>query len=149
MTKQKPPTEAQAIEIHDPFAIRTIEQFFALFSNGTFARQILTGSHKLRQDLLDHLDEHGSKGATGEMQIKVKYVVSQSRDIQLAAELAFKPPKQPPSTANAYVGENGELTLYSPMMRKMHEPVRDVTTDYDPETGEVRDPSGPSDIRDI
>ena len=74
----------------------------------------------------------------GSMSITIDYAVGNSGDVGMGAKVEFKPPKKPKSSAAAFINDAGELTLYSPMMARMHQPVRDVS-DYDPETGEVRD----------
>jgi hypothetical protein len=56
----------------------------------------------------------------------------------MGATVTFKAPKKPAASAAAFINDNGELTLYSPFMAKMHKPIRDVNT-YDAETGEIRD----------
>jgi hypothetical protein len=58
--------------------------------------------------------------------------------VSMGASVSFKSPQKPASSAAAYLNDNGELTLYSPFMARMHQPIRDVS-DHDPETGEVRD----------
>ncbi|MBR9651885.1 hypothetical protein [Thalassovita aquimarina] len=138
MTKKKSPPEIAPHDPHDPFKMRTIEQILTLFDGGDFLTEIMTGHQKLMQDLLDHNAEHGSKGCNGSMTIQLSYAVGNAGDVGMGATVSFKPPKKPASSASAYINDAGELTLYSPMMARMHSGVRDVTP-YDPETGEVRD----------
>jgi hypothetical protein len=73
------------------------------------------------------------------MTISVSYALGKSGDVAMGARVEFKSPKKPPSSAAAFINDDGELTLYSPFMARMHRPLRDVE-DIDPETGEVRDP---------
>lgn len=138
MAKQKPPTEVAAPEPHDPYKMRTIEQILTLFDGGDFMTEVMTGHQTLMQDLLEHNAEHGPKGCTGQMTIQLSYTVGNAGDVGMGATATFKPPKKPPSSASAYINDAGELTLYSPMMARMHRPVRDVSN-YDPVTGEIRD----------
>jgi hypothetical protein len=71
------------------------------------------------------------------MTIKVDYALGKSGDVSMGAAVSFKSPQKPASSAAAYLNDNGELTLYSPFMARMHQPIRDVT-DHDPETGTAR-----------
>lgn len=138
MTKAKPPAQISPPVPHDPYLIRGIEHLFTLFDGGDFLAQLMTGHQTLMQDLSEHNAEHGSKGCQGDMTIKVSYAVGNAGDVGMGARVTFTPPKKPSSSAAAYINEAGELTLYSPMMARMHRPVRDATP-HDPETGEVRD----------
>ncbi|TNF19173.1 MAG: hypothetical protein EP318_15575 [Rhodobacteraceae bacterium] len=137
MTKKKPP-EAQVPEQHDPYKLRSLEQILALFDGGDFLAEVMDGHRKLQIELLEHSAEHGSKGCDGTMTIKISYALGKSGDVSMGAKAEFKGPKAPPSSATAYINDKGELTLYSPLLARMHQPVRDVTP-HDPETGEVRD----------
>jgi len=137
-SQAKPPAKINKTEPHDPYKMRSIEQILSLFDGGAFLAELLEGHKQLQMDLLEHLNEHGAKGCEGEMTLKIKYAAGKSGDVSMGASVNFKPPKKPPSSAAAFINDDGELTLYSPMMARMHEPVRDVN--YDPETGEIRDP---------
>jgi hypothetical protein len=119
--------------------MRTFEQILALFDGGDFLEKLLDGHRQLQLDLLEFKDEHGAKGCEGSLTLKIDYALGKSGDVAMGATVTFKPPKKPPASAAAYIGEDGELTLYSPLLARMQRPVRDVT-DFDSETGEVRDP---------
>lgn len=139
MTKMKEPTTPAATETtYDPYAIRTIEQLFSLFDNGDFLTDVMTGHRQLQIDMLDHKDLHGTKGCSGSMTITVNYALGKQGDLDMGATVNFKAPKPPPASGAAFIDERGEMTLYSPLMKRMHGGVRDVTP-HDPETGEVRD----------
>ncbi|WP_456390429.1 hypothetical protein [Profundibacter sp.] len=138
MTDKKPPAKINAPEPHDPYQIRTIEQILGLFDGGGFLAEVMEGHKKLQTDLLDHKDEHGTKGCEGTMTIQIKYALGKQGDVGMGATANFKPPKKPPSSASAYIGDDGKLTLFSPMMARMQSGIRDVT-DHDPETGEIID----------
>lgn len=138
MTKRKDTGLAITAEPNDPYKIRTLEQLLMLFDGGDFMSEIMTGHQKLMLDLLEHSAEHGAKGCSGSMTLQLNYAVGNQGDVGMGATVSFKPPKKPPSSAGGYMNDAGELTLYSPMMKRMHQPVRDVS-DHDPETGEVRD----------
>lgn len=138
MTKHKPPAQINKPEPTDPYKMRTLEQILMLFDGGDFMTEIMTGHKDLMQDLLDHNAEHGPKGCEGTMTVQLKYAVGNSGDVGMGATVKFAPPKKPASSAAAYINDLGELTLYSPMMQRMNQPVRDAE-DFDPETGEVRD----------
>ncbi len=118
----------------------SLEQILTLFDGGDFLREVMAGHTGLMQDLLDHNAEHGPKGCKGTMSIQIGYQVGNAGDVGMTATVTFASPKKPPSSAAAYINDAGELTLYSPMMARMATPVRDVTHDYDPDTGEIRDP---------
>lgn len=137
--KAKQPGQISAPQPHDPYRLRTLEQILSLFDGGDFLAELLDGHRKLQMDLLEHKETHGTKGCVGSMTIQVQYELGKSGDVAMGATCTFKAPKQPPSSAAAFINDDGELTLYSPFMARMHQPVRDVTSDYDPDTGEVRD----------
>lgn len=140
MTQMKPPAKINPPEPHDPYKMRSLEQILTLFGGGHFLVEVMDGHKTLMQDLLDHQAEHGSKGCQGTMTIQLSYAVGNAGDVGMGATVTFKAPKKPPSSASAYINDAGELTLYSPMMARMHGGVRDATeTPHDPETGEVRD----------
>lgn len=134
--KHLPPAAKPAA--HDPYKMRTIEQILKLFDGGDFLDKLLQDHKQLQVDLLEHKAEHGTKGCQGSMTIQINYALGKSGDVAMGAVATFKAPKKPPSSAAAFINDDGELTLYSPFMARMHQPIRDVT-DFDPETGEVRD----------
>lgn len=138
MTRKKPTTEIGRANPHDPYKMRTIEQILSLFDGGDFLAEVLTGHRQLQIDLLDHKAEHGTKGCEGTMTIKVSYALGKQGDVAMGATCTFKAPKKPPSSAAAFINDEGELTLYSPLLARMQTPVRDAQ-DYDPETGEIFD----------
>lgn len=140
MAKQKPPTEIAKPDAHDPYKMRSLEQILQLFDGGDFLAEVMAGHKQLQIDLLDHKAEHGTKGCSGKMTLEVSYALGKSGDVGMGATVTFKPPKKPPSSAAAFINESGELTLYSPFMARMHQPVRDVEDyDFEQETGEIRD----------
>lgn len=139
MTQAKPPTDMEVAEPHDPYKLRSLEQIFALFDGGEFLAGVIADHKKLQMDLLDHSRTHGAKGCKGTMTLTINYALGNSGDVGMGATATFKAPSKPPSSAAAYVNEKGELTLYSPFMKRMHQPVRNVSTPHDPETGEIRD----------
>jgi len=118
--------------------MRSLEWLLELFDGGTFLQQIMDGHRQLQMDLLDHSQEHGPKGCAGSMTIKIDYAMGNGGDVGMGARVTFKAPEKPKSSAAAFINDDGELTLYSPMMARMSRPVRDVDS-YDPETGEIRD----------
>jgi len=140
MAKKIPPQDQAApkAEPHDPYKMRTIEQILTLFDGGDFLSEVMSGHQTLMQDLLDYAGEHGSKNCNGTMTLQLSYAVGNSGDVGMGAQVTFKPPKKPASSASAFINDAGELTLYSPMMARMHGGVRDATP-HDPETGEIRD----------
>lgn len=137
MTQMKTPAVAPKAEPHDPYKMHTLEQILKLFNGGKFLSQTMDGHKLLMQDLLDHNEEFGPKGCNGSMTITIGYSVGNAGDVGMTAKSNFNGPKAPPSSASAHINNAGELTLYSPMMRQMQQPIRDVT-DHD-EDGVVRD----------
>ena len=138
MAKKKQPDDATQVQEHDPFAIRGFEQLLTLFDGGDFLAQFMTDHRDLLQQMQDHNEEFGHKGAKGSFSLNVSYEMGGAGDVGMRAQADFKGPKKPASQAAAYVDGQGQMTLYSPMMKRMHNGVRDVTP-HDPETGEVRD----------
>lgn len=138
MAKKIPPADDTQIDERDPFAIRGIEQLLTLFDGGEFLTQFIADHRDLLQQMQDHNEEYGQKGAKGSFALNVSYELGGAGDLGMSAEASFKGPKKPASKAAAYVDGQGHLTLYSPMMKRMHSGVRDVVP-HDPETGEVRD----------
>ncbi len=138
MAKKTIGNEVAKPTTHDPYKMRTLEQILALFDGGDFLEKVMDGHKQLQLDLLEHKAENGTKGCNGTMTLQVNYALGKSGDVAMGATVNFKAPKKPPSSAAAFINDNGELTLYSPFMSRMHQPVRDVS-DYDPKTGEVRD----------
>ncbi|MBM1813440.1 hypothetical protein [Pseudosulfitobacter pseudonitzschiae] len=126
-------------KIRDPYEIRSIEQLLSLFDGGEFLTKVMEGHSDLQIALLDHRAEHNGK-TKGSMTIQVGYDLGKQGDVSMAASVTFTTPKKPPSSAQAFIGDQGELTLYSPLMRRMQPGVRDVSSDneiIDPDTGEV------------
>lgn len=139
MAKKSDPPPPAPRAAHDPYKMRSFEWLLTLFDGGTFLGEVMEGHRQMMQDLLEHQREHGSKGCDGTMTLKIKYAVGNGGDVGMGAQVEFKPPKKPPSSAAAFINDAGELTLYSPMMAQMRPGPQDVTDAYDPETGEVRD----------
>lgn len=137
MAKRSIPTPAEVID-HDPFSIRSVEQLFSLFDGGEFLTSFMSDHRELLMDMQDHNDQYGHKGAKGSFSISVSDELGGAGDLGMKISADFKGPKKPASNAAAYVDGQGQMTLYSPMMKRMHGGVRDVTP-HDPETGEVRD----------
>jgi hypothetical protein len=125
-------------EGHDPYKMRTLEQILSLFDGGEFLHELMEKHRELQRQLLEFREEHGHKGCEGEVSIKLKYKVGKQRDVAMEAKSEIKGPKAPPSSAAAFLNDDGDITLYSPLLARMQRPVRDVTP-HDPETGEVRD----------
>ena len=138
MAKKTHSSEVAEVQPRDPYGIHTIEQLFTLFDGGDFLAEFMSRNQALLQKMQDHNDDYGQKGAKGSFTISVSYELGGAGDLAMSAQAEFKEPKKPASRAAAYVEANGQLTLYSPMMKRMHPGVRDVTP-HDPETGEVRD----------
>lgn len=120
--------------------IRSLDQLVTLLDGGNFLSEIMENTAKLQRELLDFREEHGGK-PKGEMKLVLKYELAKSGDVVIQGEVEFKRPKSPPAAGVAYVDDDGNLTLHSPLMAKMRGGVRDA---FDPDTGEISnpDPSG-------
>lgn len=138
MAKTSDPEEQKTVVEHDPYQIRSIEHLLSLFDRGEFLTNVMSGHADLQRQMIDHRDAHGAKGCKGSMTLQISYDLGTAGDLGMSASVSFTAPKKPSASAGAYLDENGDMTLFSPMMKRMHQPVRDVT-DHDPETGEVRD----------
>jgi hypothetical protein len=138
MTKRKDTTDIAKVEPHDPYAIHDILQLLTLFEGGEFLAEFNRDHRDLLQQLADHNADFGTKSAKGSFKLEVSYELGAAGDLGMKVTADFKGPKKPASLAAAFVGEGGQMTLYSPMMKRMQPGVRDVTG-YDQETGEIRD----------
>ncbi|WP_407496797.1 hypothetical protein [Pseudooceanicola sp. MF1-13] len=121
---------------HDPYSIHDIQQLFTLFNGGEFLSAFMRDHKKMLTDMQDHMEEYSHKNAKGGFTISVSYELNRVGDLTMTANADFKAPKKPSSSAGAYVDADGQMSLMSPMMKRMHGGVRDVTP-HDPETGEV------------
>lgn len=129
------------IELHDRYALRGIEQMFALYDGGDFLREFLEKHEEMLVHMANHREDHGGV-VKGSFTIKVGYELGKHGEIGMTAQSEFNNPKKPKSTAAAYVDDNGQLTMFSPLMARMQagpEPVRE--TPHNPITGEVIDAS--------
>jgi len=130
----------------DPYKIRSIEALLQLFDGGDFLHELMQGHRDLRVELVEHRQAYGRK-ATGTMTITIGYELGKHGDVAMSATASFKGPKKPAASTSAYINDQGELTLYSPMMAQVMPGPRDVVdahaerdvTPHDPVTGEVRD----------
>lgn len=140
-TQERPFAMIDSPADHDPFRIRGIEQLLTLFNGGAFIEDLMARHAELMVDLRAHLEAHGTKGCEGSLILRIDYAPGKSGDVAMGARFEVKGPKAPAASAAAYVDEDGRLTLFSPLMARMSNPVRDVN--YDPATGEIRNPKGP------
>lgn len=138
MTAHTTDTETSAPTKRDPYALRSLDQILAIPDGGEFITDFMQRHGELLQQMNDHNAEFGNKGAKGALQLTISYEMGGSGDLGIKASAEFKPPKKPASHGHAYVNRQGELTLHSPLLTRMHGGVRDVDS-FDPETGEIRD----------
>lgn len=138
MPNKKPPARVNQAEPHDPYKLRTLEQITAVMDRGAFPDTIQERLVALLDDLANHRDVHPGIAAKGSLTLTLNFEVKTNGDTVLSGACNINRPKAPPATGAAFLGDSGELSLGSPMMRRMDQPVRDVTN-YDPETGEIRD----------
>lgn len=136
--------------VADPYAVRTFDQFLQLFDNGDFLQRLEEEHKAMCKALFEHYEANGEQGCKGMMTIKVAYQMPKLADLQVAAQVESKTPKPRPAMAAMYGDEQGNLSLYSPLMKQRDTGLRDVqtvdaqardVTPHDPETGEVRDVS--------
>ncbi|MFC4668366.1 hypothetical protein ACFO5X_07365 [Seohaeicola nanhaiensis] len=107
-----------------PFEIRSLDQLVALLDGGNFLTEVMTANASLQTTLLDFRADHGGK-PKGSLTLKLSYQLNKSGDVTISGEYEVKRPKVPPAAGVAYVGEDGQLTLHSPMLTRMT--IRDAT----------------------
>lgn len=112
--------------------LRSMDQILGIFNNGEFLPEVIEKMAHLQRDMADFRAAHKGK-AKGTFSIQIAFEQNKMGDVSMTAVCETKAPKAPPSSAVAYVTEDGLLTLYSPMLAQMQ--VRDT---FDPETGEIR-----------
>lgn len=133
-TTQTPPSNARRAAPAPP-VLRTLDQIFGIFNNGEYLPEILAKFSELQTAMLEHKEQFPSLKAKASITIQVSLEMTAHQDVSMTSNCEIKRPKGPPSMAVAYVTDQGELTLYSPMLRQMHGGVRDA---FDPTTGEIR-----------
>lgn len=139
MTAPKPPTQI-APRTSDIYAITDISRFFALFDGNEFATEFMQTVNKLIAECGDHMATHDSaKDAKGELTLKITCAPQRSGDMAFSAKVTTKAPAKPPASGTAYVGDDGRMTMASPLLQRMMGTPRDIKTPHDPDTGEVRD----------
>jgi hypothetical protein len=140
MKVAKDDTPPDALPIHAPKrkpkapvpALRSMDQILGIFNNGEFLPEVIAKMAALQIAMAEHRAAHNGK-AKGSFTLQIAFEQNKMGDVSMTAVCETKAPKTPPSSAVAYVTDEGLLTLYSPMMAMMQ--VRDT---FDPETGEIR-----------
>ena len=112
--------------------LRSMDQILGIFNNGEFLPEVIEKMAELQRKMAEHRATHSGK-AKGTFTIQIAFEQNKMGDVSMTAVCETKAPKTPPSSAVAYVTDEGLLTIYSPMMSMMQ--VRDT---FDPETGEIR-----------
>lgn len=135
MTEKTPLSQAAMPVQHDPYRMRSLEQILSLLNQGEFLKELMKEHTDLQTQLLEHLDTFGAKGCTGSMTITVNYELQSSGDIAMTGTSNFKGPKRPASRGGGYLDADGNITLMSPMLTRMHQPIRDA----DDHPADVRD----------
>ncbi len=110
------------------FEIRSLDQLMAILDGGNFHTELMEGHSDLMAALVDHQAEFGGK-PKGEMTLKITYQRQKSGDLQIIGEVKFTKPKSPPAMGAAFIGDDLQLTLESPMLSKMRGGVRDTSGD--------------------
>lgn len=141
MKLAKKPEDPEALPIPTPPrarksppvpALRTMDQILGIFNNGEFLPEVIDKMATLQKQMAEFRAIHKGK-AKGSFTLQIAFEQNKMGDVSMTAVCETKAPKLPPSTAVAYVTDEGLLTLYSPMLAQMQ--VRDT---FDPETGEIR-----------
>lgn len=112
--------------------LRSMDQILGIFNNGEFLPEVIEKMAELQRKMAEHRATHSGK-AKGSFTLQIAFEQNKMGDVSMTAVCETKAPKTPPSSAVAYVTDEGLLTIYSPMMSMMQ--VRDT---FDPETGEIR-----------
>lgn len=112
--------------------LRTMDQILGIFNNGEFLPECIEKMAELQRKMAEFRAAHKGK-AKGTFTLQISFEQNKMGDVSMVAVCETKAPKAPPSSAVAYVTDDGLLTLYSPMLAQMQ--VRDT---FDPETGEIR-----------
>ncbi|GAA4218515.1 hypothetical protein GGQ68_002486 [Sagittula marina] len=112
------------------YDIRTLEQELNLLDQGEFLGLIQTELAALRQTLRDHQLAFGGK-PKGKLTLSIEYEMHKNGDVAISGDYKITPPKTPKAMGAAYVNEGGQLSLHSPMLRRAHEGIRDVTGERD------------------
>ncbi|WP_306155423.1 hypothetical protein [Roseovarius sp. MMSF_3281] len=110
----------------DPFKITSMDQLLAILDGGNFHTEVMDGMRDALAALVDHQAEFGGK-PKAEMTMKINFQRQKSGDLQILGECTFKKPKAPAASGAAFIGDDLNLTLESPMLAKMRSPVRDTT----------------------
>ncbi|MDN5786524.1 hypothetical protein [Pseudorhodobacter sp.] len=130
-TPAAPPARRRAA----PPVLRGLDQFFGIFENGEFLPEIIDKLQELNAKMSEMRDRFPGGKVTGAFTLSVDMKLNKNRDVTMQGTCTIKPPKSPPSSAVAFITDQGEFTLHSPMLTQMHGGLRDT---YDPETGEIR-----------
>lgn len=108
----------------DQFSIDSVDKLLKLLDGGDFHAEFMQANADLQLDMRNHQQEHGGK-PKGEITLKLGYQLQKSGDVGITGKLTVKAPDKPAASGVAYSDGEGQLTLYSPMMRRMD--VRDPT----------------------
>jgi len=138
MANKKSPAVVNAPEPHDPYTLRTLDQLTRVLDGGDFTRSVQDNLDDLKAAFDAHRENHPGTAGKGSFTLKLEFEVKPNGDTIIAGTSEIKRPKEPPATGAAHLGDGGEFSLGTPMMRRMDRPVRDVPN-YDPDTGEIRD----------
>lgn len=138
LAKDEPPADAlplpkPARKPRQPVPVlRSMDQILGIFNNGEFLPEVIEKMAELQRKMAEFRAAHSGK-AKGTFTISIAFEQNKMGDVSMVAVCETKAPKAPPSSAVAYVTDEGLLTLYSPMLAQMQ--VRDT---FDPDTGEIR-----------
>lgn len=112
--------------------LRSLDQIFGIFEGGDYLPEVIDKAAELHRKMMEHRETHRGK-TRGSFTLTINYDLGKHGDVSMTSTCEIKPPKAPPSSAVAFITDEGHLTLFSPMLAQME--VRDT---FDPETGEIR-----------
>lgn len=103
--------------------LRSLDQILGIFENGDYQPEVLDKLAELHRKMMDHREQHRGK-TRGSFVLTIDYELGKHGDVSMTSTCNIKPPKAPPSSAVAFITDDGDLTLFSPMLRQME--VRDT-----------------------
>lgn len=107
------------------YDLRTLAQQLALLDQGAFLEELEQEQRDVMLKLREHQADYGGK-PKGTLTITLQYQVMKSGDVEITGVFDAKTPKKPAASGTAYSDEQGNLSLYSPLMKRMSGGLRDV-----------------------
>ena len=114
----------------DDFELRTLQQQLALLDQGQFLQDLQDKQRDMQLALIEHQENYGGK-PKGVLTLTLQYQLMKSGDVEITGTFDVKAPKAPAASGTAYSDAQGNLTLFSPMMKRMNSGLRDVSETRD------------------